>query len=82
MKFIAIKDDYTINGDIYSYIGVGPYATEHDARMAILNNFYESPPSDEHKMEVEYFHNETRIRFTSTETGELFADYYILVTML
>ena len=82
MKFIAIKNDYVGYEDRLSYIGVGPYATECDARLAILKNFYESPPADEHKMEVEYFHNETRIRFTSTETGELFADYYILVTML
>lgn len=82
MKFIAIKNDYTEQGDIYSYVGAGPYKTEHDARMAIFNNFYESPPSDEHEIRVEYFNNETRLRFVSTETGELFADYYILVTFL
>lgn len=80
MKFVVIKE--VLNGitgeDEQSYIGI-PFKTERQAQSAAVADFYATHYIREHhKMEVFYFENETQLRFVSEETGEIFADYFIL----
>lgn len=80
MKFVVIKE--VLNGitgeDEQSYVGF-PFKYEFQAHSAAIADFYATRYIREHhKMEVFYFENETQLRFVSEETGEIFADYFIL----
>ena len=82
MKVIVVKEEGSNNpGRRQTYVGV-PYSTESAARMAAVNDFYATHyvRDEHHSMQVHYFENETQLRFMSEETGEIFCDYFLLIT--
>lgn len=82
MKVIIVKEEGSNNLEgRQTYVGT-PYATESAARMAAINDFYATHYvyNHHHSMQVYYFENETQLRFVSEETGEIFCDYFLLIT--
>lgn len=82
MKVIVVKEEGSNNPNFeQTYVGV-PYDTESAARAAAINDFYMTHfvYHHHHKMDVNYFENETHLRFVSEETGEIFCDYFLLIT--
>ena len=82
MKVIVVKEEGTNNREgRQTYVGT-PYATESAARMAAINDFYATHYVYHHRhaMQVFYFENETQLRFISEETGEIFCEYFLLIT--
>ena len=82
MKVIVVKEEGTNNLEgRQTYVGT-PYSTESAARMAAINDFYATHfvYNQRHSMQVYYFENETHLRFVSEETGEIFCDYFLLIT--
>lgn len=82
MKVIVIKEEGSNNPRRrQTYVGT-PYDTESAARMAAVNDFYATHymGNEHHSMQVYYFETETQLRFVSEETGEIFCDYFLLIT--
>ena len=82
MKVIVVKEEGTNNLEgRQTYVGT-PYSSESAARMAAVNDFYTTHYvyHHQHSMQVYYFENETQLRFVSEETGEIFCDYFLLIT--
>jgi len=78
MRIIVVKEDMA-GGRQTCF--EHPYQTTRAARLDIVDDFYSNFPlvsREGHNMEVFYFENETQFRFMSTETGEIFADYFML----
>ena len=82
MKVIVVKEEGSNNPNgEQSYVGV-PFTTEYEARIEAVKDFYMTHflYKHNHHMEVYYFENETQLRFVSDETGEIFCDYFLLIT--
>lgn len=82
MKVIVVKEEGSNNPNFeQTYVGT-PFSTEHEARMEAIKDFYMTHfvYKHHHHMDVYYFENETQLRFISDETGEIFCEYFLLIT--
>ena len=77
MRIIVVKEDMA--GDRQTCFHK-VYKSSREARLDIIDDFYDNfdGRQENHNIETCYSENKTQYCFVSTETGEIFAEYFML----